>query len=342
MRTLRTFRPAVLDSLEDRLVLNGPGTGLGNLLAPPVQVQDAFKVHQAFETFEHSYFNDVRTILFKAGSDGTVSPSTNRDAFNTQVATDLTTLNTSIDKIIANLSSASTLGQTIQGELLGSDPNSLQSRLAALATPGGTNTLTARQFLAGSDSAIHLSEGQVDPQVLHATNTSPTGGVSRATLLKDVGQVQVAFGKFSRSYVNAFQTVLLARGSDGKINPTANRAAFDAKVGDALTTLNSDIDSALANLPDGTASSSTSTTPQTKAALLSAIQDALLGSASTSLKSRLAAIPTPSAVNFLSIARFGFASVQAIGGADQNVVSLVTSFAKNVNTGTGTTGAGQA
>jgi hypothetical protein len=50
-------------------------------------------------------------------------------------------------------------------------------------------------------------------------------------------QVRLGFGTFIRSYFRAVETVLRARGPDGRIDPAANRAAFDAAVASALEVL---------------------------------------------------------------------------------------------------------
>src|SRR5690348_8735263 len=46
--------------------------------------------------------------------------------------------------------------------------------------------------------------------------------------LPDGDRVRAAFDDFVRGYTRAVQLVLLAPGPDGSVNPSANRAAFDA------------------------------------------------------------------------------------------------------------------
>src|SRR5258708_6345157 len=97
MRKTKAFRPLPVDVLEDRAVPSGDGW-LGSLIgvAPAV---DAQQVARAFATFERSYNTDVQTILFKSGT----TPTAQRSAFDAQVATDLTTLETAVDGAITNL-----------------------------------------------------------------------------------------------------------------------------------------------------------------------------------------------------------------------------------------------
>src|SRR5262249_50696407 len=156
-------RPALSDSaLEDRVVLSQGGAAL------PAQVMDARLVQQDFVKFAQSYNQDVRTILLKADSSGHVDPSANRDAFTAQVQTDPATLGTSLARDTANLASPTNLATTVHNELVGSDANSLQSRLTTLATPSGSRGLSFRQFQAGSVFAIGSTDGQVERQVLAA------------------------------------------------------------------------------------------------------------------------------------------------------------------------------
>src|SRR5262249_43398310 len=98
MRMPPKFRPALSDSsLEDRVVLSPGGASLA------AQVMAARLVQRDFVQFAQSYNQDVRTILLKADSSGQVDPAANRNAFNAQVQMDLATLDASVARDIANL-----------------------------------------------------------------------------------------------------------------------------------------------------------------------------------------------------------------------------------------------
>jgi len=123
MRKTKAYRPAAAEALEDRAV---PTTGIASL--PSV---DAQKVMDAFRAFETTYYQDVQTILM---APGTTSPSANRAAFDSAISSAANNLNTSIDKTIATLPSASTLQSTIQNQVAGAS-QSMVTQLQAIPTP---------------------------------------------------------------------------------------------------------------------------------------------------------------------------------------------------------------
>jgi hypothetical protein len=319
MRPRHAFRPALSDRLEDRTVPSHAGVRaaiVSHFNSASPQVQDARAAQQAFNTFSAAYTHDFRTILYGADSSGNINPAANRARFDAQVAIDLSTLNTSLAKAVSNLSSASMLTTTIQADLLGTDANSLQSLLKGLATPTGVFTSSQRQFIAGARSAINAVDNQVISLIRSAANTNPTPTPTPPTTpptVQDARAIQREFGTFVRSYFTDVRTILFQAGTDGSINPAANRASFDAQVATDLNTLSASITTTLGNVP----SSGT---------LLTKVQDALVGAGSDSLKSRLAAIPTPTS-------RFGFSSViftvnsnVSIGFANGQVLRDVLTF----------------
>ncbi|WP_435008483.1 hypothetical protein P12x_005691 [Tundrisphaera lichenicola] len=95
----------------------------------------------------------------------------------------------------------------------------------------------------------------------------------------DDPRVLAAIDTFDQAYATAVESILLAPGPDGKVNLSANRAAFNASIQDALDVLVSDLVATL----DPASSSSTTTTQVT---------DAILGDDPNSLVSRLLALPT--------------------------------------------------
>jgi hypothetical protein len=318
MKKPHAFRPVAGELLETRAVPTG---GFNNYLASLIGVLpavDAQAVAKAFGTFEQTYLQDVHTILLPSG---TTNPSANRSAFDTAIGTALGTLNSSIDTAIQNLSTASTLDTTIQGELLGTGTGALQATLAAITTPASTGFRDVRMFDSASSRAIEASENQVVGQVQSAP--APTGTITVATVQGDLMQIDAAFQTFIQAYNNDIQTILLPSGTT---NPSANRPAFDTAVGTALGTLNSSIGSALSNLPSSV-SSSLSTTIQ---------NDLLTGTSTTgtSLQARLAAIPSPTSTHFFSTLMFRFQSFfrisQGEGKVFQDVISAVSTYNKSL------------
>jgi hypothetical protein len=317
------------EALEERTVPSPFGFGFGGFLGgfrgffgrgiASVPAQDARQVAQEFNTFQRTYSQDVRTILLPAG---TTNPANNRTAFDSAVVTALGTLNSAIDTTIANLPSASSLAATIQGELLGSGANTLQSLLAAIPTPASVRFGAFRGFAREASFAINQVEGTVTNQV--GTASAPTGSVSALTVRQDQVQVQTAFATFTQTYFNDVQTILLPAGTT---NPSANQTAFNQAVGTAIGTLNSAIDSALSNLP----SSLTSTLDTT-------IQNDLLmgnSTAGTSLQARLAGIAIPSSTGGFGGSIFQFTSRLDIRSAQSQVSQAIASAVNQYNASLG-------
>ena len=318
MSTKRSFRPESIAALEDRAVPSGFGFqfegggdlggrggqgGLGGLIAS-LPVKDAQLVRQAFQQFDQTYLKDIQTILLPSG---TTDPSANRAAFDKAVGTALTTLNSSIDTAIGNLSTAATLEAEIGAELLGTATTSLQSQLAAIPTPTAVTFSTTRTFVRSSQGDIGQVSATVTQQV--ASAPLPTGAITTATVQTDLQAIRSAFQTFNQTYNTAVKTTLLASGT----TPTANRAAFNTAVSTALTTLNTSITSALSNLPTSV-SSSLSTTIQTD--LLTGIQ-----TAGTDLQARLTALKTPSTTGGFGTWFFRLGSSLNIGFAQGQVIN---------------------
>ena len=307
MRKNRAFRPLAAEArLEDRVVLNGG----------PIQLQDARQVLQAFATFRQGYVQAVNMVLYAKDSSGTINPSAHRAAFDMQVGTLLNTLNTSIDTATSNLAGASTLDATIMGQLLGTGSTTLQGQLAALTTPADASRRGERMFVSASDQDIFRAGVQVEREVLNAT---PPGGNSLQTIRQDVSQVQKAYGTFAQGYSQAIRNVLLKPGSDGTVNPSANRAAFDQQVGTLLDTLSSSVTTTLGNLNGAST-------------LISNVQAAISGG-SDSLKTRLAGIATPSSGGFFATLLFRVRSSLTIARSDGQVMSMILAFGRTSNGG---------
>jgi len=289
-----------------------------------VPMQDARQVAQEFGMFQQTYSQDVRSILLPSG---TTSSANARPAFNTAVATALGTLNSSIDTTIANLPVSSSLATTIQGELLGSGTNTLQTLLGAIPTPSNIGFRSFRVFNRESSLFINQIEGNVTNQV--RTASAPTGSISQTTIQQDLSLVQTDFQSFSQTYFNDVQTILLPAGTT---TPSSNSPAFDQAVGTALGTLNTNIDTALGNLP-----------ASVTATLDTTIQNNLLTGSSTSgtsLQARLAALPAPSSTTGFVVRMFQFSSSLTIGGAQGQVTRAIVSAVNQYNAALTSTSSG--
>jgi hypothetical protein len=282
-----------------------------------VPAQDARQVAQEFNTFQRTYSQDVDSFLPPRPS----SPFAVRTAFNTAVATALGTLNSSIDSTIANLPAASSLDTTIQGELLGTGTNTLQTLLGAIPTPSGTGFRALRGFNRESSSFINQIEANVTNQV--RTAAAPTGSISQTTIQQDLILVQTDFQSFSQTYFNDVQTILLQTGT----TPSSNSPAFNQAVATALGTLNANIDTALGNLP-----------ASVTATLDTTIQNDLLTGSSTSgtsLQARLAALPAPATTTGFVVRLFQFSSSSIIASVQGQVTGAIVSAVNQYNAGLG-------
>lgn len=311
MKKSRAFRPAAGDRLEDRTVPSGFEGGFEGWISS-LPAQDARAVAQAIQTFEMSYVKDVQTILY-AGNASIVPTSTARAAFDTQVATDLNTLNSSIDTAIANITTTSnpTLVQTIHDDLLGTASTSLQTELTTVATPTTAGWRGMRQF-------IYQSWNYVGPTAYTVVNlvrtaTPPAGTITGATAQTILSNVATSFQTFVQGYFNAVQTAAT--------NPATNRAAFDAQVATLIDTLNTSITGSFtsAGLPTTLATSLTQTITN----------DLLTGTQTTgtSLQARLGALTSPSSNTGFAAWWFDIRSLRTIYGAQGQVVrDIVTAI----------------
>ena len=319
MRQRKTFRPAVSEPLEDRTVPSGAGGGGGGLsgligLGATTQTK---AVQLAFQTFEHSYANDVFNVLYATGGPST----TTRAAFDTQVGTDLTTLEGSI---ATALGSNATLIASIDASLTGPDTatmKSLQTELNAIATP-----TTGTGHHSGGPWRF-LGQGEYDnAQARHAavqqvqTATTPANAISVATVQTVLRTVESAYDTFQTTYNNDVKTILYGTGG-----PSATtRAAFDAKVATDIGTLTSSVNGALSTLPASVSASLTTT--------LTADLQSSGASDTTSLQAKLAAITTPASTNYFAKVWFRINSNWTSGSSHYKVNSDIISAVKAYNT----------
>jgi len=184
MRKPRAFHPSDLESLEGRVVLSSTsftinfGNSFQHILT---QLRDVRATNHAFATFRQSFNNDIKTILLKADTGGTIDPAANRAAFDAKVLTDIQALNTTLAAKVKGINST-TLATSIQNKLLGSDPKSLESRLSALSTPTDSKGFSLRVFRLNSSLAMTIAQNQVDSLIhrarVQARNTSTSTSTS--------------------------------------------------------------------------------------------------------------------------------------------------------------------
>lgn len=284
----------------------GGGLG-GHSLIQTAPSQDAQAVAKAYQTFAQSYMSDIQTVLAPTG---TTDPSTNAAAFNTKVASDLATLNSSIATAIGNLPSSSTLATTISGSLLGTGSTTLQSQLAALTVP----TTTGWSVWSYAQQGLQLIGASAQANTSQVMNaTPPTGTVTQATAQTLLTSINTAYQTFTQGYANAVTTT----------PPSTDRAAFDTAVSTLITTLNTSVQSALttASLPTtGTGAISTLSTTITNDLLKPAT-----GATGASLQEQLAALTTPSSTTGWAAWYFQGSSMRTIRGSQGQVASAIVS-----------------
>ncbi|MBV8611519.1 MAG: hypothetical protein JO034_29260, partial [Singulisphaera sp.] len=220
-----------------------------------------------------------------------------------------------------NLSTASSLSTTIQGELIGSGSNSLQSLLTGITPPTSTGSRAFRSIASAADGDIRVIQGQVVQQVRSAP--TPTGTISRQTLQQALSSVNVAYQGFNQTYFGLINTDLLPSGTT---TPSATQVAkFDSDVGNALTTLNNSVDTAVSGLGLPGASLTKLET------ILS--NDLLTGSSTSgnSLQSRLAGLPAPNSSQFLSTSFFKVRSQLDIAASKAQVYQDIASAVAQYN-----------
>src|SRR5262245_8927899 len=136
MRSRRRFRPWVLESLEDRVVLSeavvAMPPALGRTFSLPVEVRNNGEISQAFTVFVQDYERAVVTVLLAPDPDGTINPAANRDAFDAQVTAAVQELSSSIASTLTDQGDSQDEIDNLRQALLGNNSSSLLSQLEAL------------------------------------------------------------------------------------------------------------------------------------------------------------------------------------------------------------------
>jgi hypothetical protein len=252
MRPEKHFRPVVGDRLEDRTV----PSGFWGVFVQSVPAIDAQKVAQAFETFEQSYANDVRTILY---APGTTNPSSNQAAFNTKLTgTEFPALTSAITTATSNLATANpTLGTTLNTAV-----NNLQTSLTgATNIPTTANRFQEFMFLWSEEGAIDQTARSAIQSVRNAT--PPAGTITSATAQSILSAVNTAFQNFTTGFFNGVS----------QSPPVNNTSTLFPTLQTAVT---SAINGASPALPSSVASSLTASSSQLNTDL-NALQTSLTG-----------------------------------------------------------------
>jgi hypothetical protein len=319
------FRPQLTEILEPRAVPSMAGvtvpTGIPHIsVTLPQQVSLANpQVQAAFTAFDKSVFQAIDVLLTTVGPNGLVVPSNNRAAFNATIEASVTTL---AEQLVLSLNSTSTgstnsaVANQIVAAIVGGGANSLESQLLALSledigvqvpNPSTSSTSSTQALVPNMVSTAEQVRPTTVIPVAEAVGTSTT--TDRASTANPLppstnaaNDVRSAFGNFLNDYFKAVQGTLLAPGSNGQVNPQANRAAFNTKVNVAIQSLETTLSSSLSRYP-------------AVSGLAPRIQSAIEGDGPGSLKGQLANLATPQGAQATVVRDFTLQSTQAIAQA---------------------------
>jgi hypothetical protein len=320
------------DPLESRWVPSAsvvsPTSIVGYTVSLPTQLATNAQAQSQLAAFAQTFEQDVQQILLAPQSNGAINPAANRDAFNAAVIQAIDNLNASLIQDLGTTSSTPTSSPTttitttptgpssfipstsqsqVATALVGKTPTSLENQILATPTTvlAGNGTQGSSTTAGSAPTPIPLTvsttitptKGSSTPAVGQSLPaTSSLGGPSSdsTSTVAAAPAVRAAFGSFLQEYFKAVESDLLANPGQ----PQANRAAFDAKVSQALQTLNSQIAASL-----GASAGSNSA---------ARISQALTGWNANSLQSRLLAQPTPVTTQASQVRAFTLGSSQAV------------------------------
>jgi hypothetical protein len=324
MRTNHAFRPQLTEILEARAVPSMAGvtvaTGIhGISVTLPKQVSLTNpQVQAAFKAFDQSYIQAVDTLLSTAGPNGLVVSSTSLATFDSTIEQSLQAL---AKQLVLSLNAGSTGSTTspaasqivsaivggsnsLESQLLGLSLAQLQASVpGALGASGGSSTGLVPNAVTTAEQVrvpVRVPEAEeVGTSPSTDTALSPTT-TSPSTQAAD--DVRSAFNSFLGDYFKAVQGTLLAPGSTGQVNTQANRAAFNAKVDQALQSLQTTLAASLGRYP-------------ATSALGPQIKSAIEGAGASSLKGQLANLATPEGAQATVVRNFTLGSTRAIAQA---------------------------
>ena len=323
MRKHRALRLRGVESLEPRAVPAATVVGVtiptglpGISVTLPSQVPvDSPQVKAAFVAFDQSFLNAVDNVLLAPGPNGLVVPSANRAAFDAAIENSLDLLATALLQSLGNTSATSPAAAQISDAITGGGSNSLESQIQALSTeaievalPPIPNLVTVSE----SQTVVPLTVATAElvrptlrPPVSSedlATNlvADPTSAASSSS--RAANDIRSAFNNFLNDYFKAVQGVLLAADANGQVDPQAHRAAFDARVNQALQSLDLRLSATIVHYP-----AASPLAPQ--------VQSAIGGAGAASLKSRLSGLATPDGPQAAVVRDFTLGSTKAIARA---------------------------
>jgi uncharacterized lipoprotein YddW (UPF0748 family) len=165
MGKARNMRPQVVESLEERTVMNAAVVPdmVSHVLVLQKNVLN--KIRADFHTFRSTYAKDGKTVLI-AKSDGSADPAKNRAAFDALVEVGLNTLSANIANSLETVPNSAVLADSIDELLVGDEPGTLQSNLADIKTPSAPKGTVLSAFRVKSWVVVSASQSLVNADVL--------------------------------------------------------------------------------------------------------------------------------------------------------------------------------
>lgn len=332
MPTRRAFRPILFDTLETRAVPSlaavtfAPAIlGQRFTMPPRVVPQGAPSTRAAINDFTARYQQAIQEILL---APSTTDTAARLNAFDTAVREALDDLaNDLVEGIDASTDSAE--AEQVREAIIGPGPNSLASQLAALAASAVEEGAVASTLLSDAaklveqatsnavesvteqpTSSFVVQPGIATAETVEFTPTSSTkADASTPRTLADT--VRAEFGKFLKEYLQTAREQQKSTSVDGSNASSANSSIWKDRVQDALHDLSARVTDLLSDAGVGVAK-------------VSAVEESLTGSATTSLESRLANLPDPTDAPTRVIRDLTFGSFRAVVAVFESLLSDLT------------------
>lgn len=259
MRIQRWFRPVLADDLECRVVPSTANVALppaliGQVAPLPPQLQNADQAQEEFLDFVAKYTDAIDSVLLSPGSNGAIDPERNREAFDAVIKQALTTLTDQLVQSLGPVPLNSPEVAQVVDAMIGDGPESLENQLLGIPTATIVQDATTGTLTGETLHTIVQAAAQVKQTVDYEPNSPP---VTQAIVVqsptaatqsydKDATidlsprsntELRNAFSGFMNDYFQTVRDVLLAPDSNGQLDPSANRAEFNAKVEISLQAL---------------------------------------------------------------------------------------------------------
>ena len=322
MRIRRWFRPLVSDDLECRVVPSTASVALppaifGQTVPLPPQLQTGDQAREAFDAFLQSYSQAIQSVLLAPGPNGSIDLEANREAFDAIVKQALTALTSQLVQSLGKVPLNSPEVAQVVDAIIGDGPDSLENQLLGLSTATIVQDAATGSLAGDTLHTIVQAAAQVTQAVVYGTNSllvtqaivSATPAVvavgnNDATIdlsSQSLTEVRNAFSTFMNDYFQGVKDVLLAPDPYGKIDPSASRSVFDAKVTVSLQAL----------IDEVSASGAFRGTSLESAEVL---REEFLGNDPGSLKNQLASLPSPTGPEATMVRDFTLGSFRSIVG----------------------------